>query len=415
MVPSLLVAALLAAGPSAQAPEAAPRVFLKAPEQKKDVPYVPTPPEVVSAMVALAEVKSGDVVYDLGCGDGRIVIAAVRIAGVRGVCVDIDPERIADSREKARAAGVEDRIRFVRGDLFAVPIADATVVMMYLLPDVNLRLRPRLQLELRPGTRVVSHAFSMGDWKAHDQIDVGEPPDERPVYLWVIEGRRRSGARAPTAAPAVFRYKDPERRSPGAAAPGQRGEERSMRSRRAVAASLSVVVSLALVPGAAPAPVKDVPYVPTPPEVVQRMIQLAGVKSGDVLYDLGCGDGRIVIAAVKTPGVRGVCVDIDPERVAESKRNAEAAGVTDRIRFVEGDLFKVPFSDATVMTLYLMPDVNMRLRPRLLSELKPGTRIVSHAFDMGDWTPEERVTVDLQPQTYVLYRWTIPQKKATRR
>ena len=113
---------------------------------------------------------------------------------------------------------------------------------------------------------------------------------------------------------------------------------------------------------------------PTPPEVVQRMLELAGVKSGDVLYDLGCGDGRIVIAAVKRPGVRGVCVDIDPERIADSKRNAEAAGVTDRIRFVEGDLFKVPFTDATVMTLYLMPDVNMRLRPRLLNELKPGTR-----------------------------------------
>lgn len=164
---------------------------------------------------------------------------------------------------------------------------------------------------------------------------------------------------------------------------------------------------------AAPPVVKDVPYVPTPPEVVQRMLHLGGVKSGDVLYDLGCGDGRIVIQAVKIPGVRGVCVDIDPERIAESKRNAEAAGVMDRIRFVEGDLFKVPFTDATVMTLYLMPDVNMRLRPRLLGELKPGTRIVSHAFDMGDWTPEERVVVELSPSTYVLYRWTIPEKKAS--
>jgi SAM-dependent methyltransferase len=177
----------------------------------------------------------------------------------------------------------------------------------------------------------------------------------------------------------------------------------------ALAASLSWTVPAV----AAPPLVKDVPYVPTPPEVVQRMIQLGGVKSGDVLYDLGCGDGRIVIEAVKTPGVRGVCVDIDPERIADAKRNAAAAGVTDRIRFVEGDLFKVPFNDATVMTLYLMPDVNMRLRPRLLSELKPGTRIVSHAFDMGDWKPEERVVVELQPSTYVLYRWTIPERKAS--
>jgi SAM-dependent methyltransferase len=189
-----------------------------------------------------------------------------------------------------------------------------------------------------------------------------------------------------------------------------------MRSKRAVVALLAVTAAWGALPAAAQTPqtplVKDVPYVPTPPEVVARMIQMAGVKSGDVLYDLGCGDGRIVIAAVKKPGVRGVCVDIDPERIADSKRNAEEAGVTDRIRFVQGDLFKVPFTDATVMTLYLMPDVNMRLRPRLLSELPPGTRIVSHAFDMGDWTPEERVVVDLQPQSYVLYRWTVPEKKS---
>jgi SAM-dependent methyltransferase len=185
-----------------------------------------------------------------------------------------------------------------------------------------------------------------------------------------------------------------------------------MTSRTLAGVALAASLSWTAPALAAPPLVKDVPYVPTPPEVVQRMIQLGGVRSGDVLYDLGCGDGRIVIEAVKTPGVRGVCVDIDPERIADAKRNAATAGVTDRIRFVEGDLFKVPFNDATVMTLYLMPDVNMRLRPRLLSELRPGTRIVSHAFDMGDWTPEERVVVELQPSTYVLYRWTIPEKKA---
>ena len=415
---SMLAAPLLAAVLGAQPPAAERRVFLEPVEQKKDVPYVPTPPEVVEAMIALAGVKKGDVVYDLGCGDGRIVIAAARISGVRGVCVDIDPERIEESRANARSAGVADRIRFVRADLFEVPFSDATVVMLYLLPDVNLRLRPRLQRDLRPGTRIVSHAFSMGDWKPRRQIDVGDPPSDRPVYLWVVPGRRPARSSAPSAGPGVLRYNDPEARRAASASPApartETEEEPSMRSSRAAAASLSVVVSLALVPGVTPAPVKDVPYVPTPPEVVERMIQLAAVRSGDVLYDLGCGDGRIVIAAVKKPGVRGVCVDIDPERIAESKRNAAAAGVTDRIRFVEGDLFKVPIADATVMTLYLMPDVNMRLRPRLLSELRPGTRIVSHAFDMGDWTPEERVTVDLQPQTYVLYRWTVPEKKTTR-
>ena len=157
-----------------------------APPVVKDVPYVPTPPEVVQRMIQLGGVKSGDVLYDLGCGDGRIVIEAVKTPGVRGVCVDIDPERIADSRRNAAAAGVQDRIRFVQGDLFQVPIADATVVMMYLLPEVNLRLRPRLRTELRPGTRLVSHAFSMGDWKPAREIQVGEPPGGTPVYLWVV-------------------------------------------------------------------------------------------------------------------------------------------------------------------------------------------------------------------------------------
>jgi SAM-dependent methyltransferase len=188
-----LACALLAGGAAAQSDGPARRVFLKPAEQKKDVPYVPTPPEVVDAMVALAGVKRGDVVYDLGCGDGRIVVAAVRVSGVRGVCVDIDPERIAESRANAEKAGVAGRIRFVRGDLFQVRFRDATVVMMYLLPEVNLRLRPRLRAELRPGTRVVSHAFSMGDWKPTREIEVGAPPAGTPVYLWVIPRRGKAG------------------------------------------------------------------------------------------------------------------------------------------------------------------------------------------------------------------------------
>jgi SAM-dependent methyltransferase len=148
---------------------------------------------------------------------------------------------------------------------------------------------------------------------------------------------------------------------------------------------------------------KDVPYVPTPEAVVNRMLEMAELRPGDLVYDLGCGDGRIVIAAVRRQGVRGVCVDIDPIRIQESKANAARAGVADRIRFVEGDLFEVPFDDATVVTLYLMPAVNMRLRPRLQA-LKPGTRIVSHAFDLGDWEAQDVVV----ESGSVLYRWTVP-------
>lgn len=149
----------------------------------------------------------------------------------------------------------------------------------------------------------------------------------------------------------------------------------------------------------------DVPYVPTPPEVVDEMLRLAEVGPDDRLYDLGSGDGRIVIAAAERFGTRGIGVDIDPERVEEANANAEAANVTDLVEFREQDLFETDFSDATVVTLYLLSEVNLRLRPRLLQELEPGTRIVSHAFDMGDWEPEAVVEVDGRQ----VYFWTVPE------
>ena len=154
---------------------------------------------------------------------------------------------------------------------------------------------------------------------------------------------------------------------------------------------------------------KDVPYVPTPQAVVDEMLKLARVSKDDVVYDLGCGDGRLVITAVQKFGAkRGVGVDIDPQRISESNENAKAAGVTDRTKFVVQDLFQTDFKEATVVTLYLLPEVNLKLRPKLLAELKPGTRIVSHAFDMGDWKPEKTVTVPGGGQT--IYLWTVPAK-----
>ncbi|HEU4509025.1 MAG TPA: class I SAM-dependent methyltransferase [Pyrinomonadaceae bacterium] len=157
-------------------------------------------------------------------------------------------------------------------------------------------------------------------------------------------------------------------------------------------------------------PVKrDVPYVPTPQNVVDAMLTLANVGKDDVVYDLGCGDGRLVITAVKKFGAsRGFGVDIDPQRIAESNENAKAAGVTDRVTFAVQDLFQTDFKDATVVTLYLLPEVNLRLRPKLLSDLRPGTRVVSHSFDMGDWKPDKTITVQGGGQR--LYLWTIPAK-----
>jgi len=151
----------------------------------------------------------------------------------------------------------------------------------------------------------------------------------------------------------------------------------------------------------------DVPFVPTPPQVVTEMLKLANVKKGDVVYDLGAGDGRIVIAAAKDFGARGVGIDINPERIKEAQENAQKAGVTNRVTFRNEDLFEADISQATVVTLYLLSDVNLRLRPKLWSQLKPGTRIVSHSFDMGDWEPEKQVEVD----GHQIYYWTIPAKK----
>jgi precorrin-6B methylase 2 len=151
-----------------------------------DVRYEPSEMDVVQAMLRMADVKPGDVVYDLGCGDGRIVIAAVRQANARGVCVDIDPRRIAESRENARLAGVSDRIRFLNQDLLATDISSATVVMLFLSGQLNLKVRPKLLRELKSGTRIVSHWHDMGDWAPQQTERVTSGGRERPVYLWTI-------------------------------------------------------------------------------------------------------------------------------------------------------------------------------------------------------------------------------------
>jgi SAM-dependent methyltransferase len=174
----------------------------------------------------------------------------------------------------------------------------------------------------------------------------------------------------------------------------------------ALAAALSVASTMAQ-------PLKplekepEVPYVPTHERIVAEMLKVANVKKSDVLYDLGSGDGRIVITAAKRFGTRGVGVDIDPVRVKEARENAVKAGVTDRVKFLQQDLFETDIREATVVTLYLLPEVNLRLRPKLLSDLKPGTRVVSHNYDMGDWTPLKTLQVRV-PEEHTIYYWVVP-------
>ncbi len=186
-------------------------------------------------------------------------------------------------------------------------------------------------------------------------------------------------------------------------------------------ASASILLVLALSAGAQPAvpqPTQapsgaayaetrspDVPYVPTPHRVVDAMLKVAKVGKSDVLYDLGSGDGRIPIAAARKYGIaRGIGIDIDQERINEANRNLVKASVGERVKFVKADLFESDFSDATVITLYLLPRLNLQLIPKLLKETKPGTRIVSHGFDMGTWVPEQSLVIDGTS----VYLWTVP-------
>ena len=150
----------------------------------------------------------------------------------------------------------------------------------------------------------------------------------------------------------------------------------------------------------------DVIFVPTPEEVVEAMLQVASVNKNDIVYDLGCGDGRIPVTAAKKYGARGVCVDIDPQRIKEATENVAKNNVGDRVRLLNADLFEVNLSEATVVTLYLLPSLNVKLMPKLMKELRPGTRIVSHAFDMGDWKPEKEIDVGGRR----VYYWTIPRR-----
>ena len=150
----------------------------------------------------------------------------------------------------------------------------------------------------------------------------------------------------------------------------------------------------------------DVIYVPTPHEVVDEMLKLGAVKKGDVLYDLGSGDGRIPVTAAKKFGIRAVGIDIDPQRIEEAKENARKNGVANLVQFRQEDLFRAKFGEATVVTLYLLPELNVKLRPKLLAELKPGARIISHQFDMGTWKPDRQV--ELSGRT--IYLWTVPKK-----
>ena len=268
---------------------------------------------VTVEMLQLARVSAGDVVYDLG-SNGTVPAAAAKL-GARGVAIALD-------------------------DVLTAAYADATVVVLDLTPEVNLRLEPVLRRQLRPGARIVSHRFGIGAWRADDSVKAS---DGTTIFLWTVP-------RPPARTPDIF-------------------------------------------------------FVPTDQRVVEEMLDLAGVTRQDVVHDLGSGDGRIVVIAALKYGARGVGVEIDPALVSRARQVARDAQLGDRVTFVEGDLFDADLSGATVVTLFLSDRVNQRLEAKLKRELKPGARIVSHQFRIGDWAPDRTVTgADGTP----LFLWTVP-------
>ncbi|GBD37283.1 Ribosomal protein L11 methyltransferase [bacterium HR36] len=350
------------------------------PQRKPDVIFVPTPQVVVDTMLELAKVTKSDVVYDLGCGDGRIVVTAAKKYGARGKGIDIDPERVKESLENVKKNGVEKLVTIEQADLFQADLSEATVITLYLLPELNLKLRPKLQ-KLRPGTRIVSHDFDMGNWIPDRLITVTDENGlEHEVYLWIIREPEKPGSK------------------PGSQLLPQREDS-----------TFVLLQEKDQKPKLKP----DVVYVPTPQRVVEKMLEVAKVTKDDVVYDLGCGDGRIVVTAASKYGCKAVGYDIDPERIKESLENVKKKGVENLVKIEQRDIFTVDVSPATVVCLYLLPNLNAKLVPQL-QKMKPGSRVVTHDFRIPGYKHVQEFEVDPGEgfgRKHMVYLYIIPLEK----
>lgn len=395
----------------------------------KDVEWVPTPRALVDAMLDMAKVTSEDYLIDLGSGDGVTVITAAR-RGTRALGIEYDPELVELSARKAAEAGVSHKATFVKADLFQTDFSQASVITMFLLPALNIKLRPTL-LNLKPGTRVVSNTFTMEDWRPDETATIKDCTTWCTALMWIIPAKVEGTWRLPQgelklsqqfqmlsgtlgSTPVSGRIRgDQVTFSAGNLTYDGRVNGNVMRGSSTggndwTAELANFPTETRYVPQVYQAG-KDVEWVPTPQPLVEKMLTLAKVTPQDYLIDLGSGDGRVVIGAARR-GTNALGIEYNPDLVALSARNAAEAGVSHKAAFVKGDLFETDFSQASVVTLFLMPALNLNLRPTLLN-MKPGTRIVSNTWTMGNWQSDGFATLD-DPCTgwCMAFLWIVPAK-----
>ncbi len=373
-------------------------------QEGKDVVWVPTPQVVVDKMLDLAKVRAGEFVMDLGSGDGRLVITAAK-RGARAMGVEYNPDMVELSKRNAQKEGVGDKATFVKADLFQTDFSRADIITMFLLPSINLKLRPQI-LKLKPGTRIVSNTFDMGEW-ASDETEalgahVGCNVSWCTALLWIVPANaagQHTLAQGDLVLKQEYQMLTGTFRVDGKSFPvtGRvRGEEVTIsgggRSWKGKVSGGKLEFSVA----AEYEPVhgqkgKDAVWEPTPLVLVDKLLQMAQVGPEDFVVDLGSGDGRTVIAAARR-GARALGVEYNPDLVAFSQRRAQTEGVADKASFVKEDLFAADFSQASVVMVFLLPEMNLKLRPKILA-LRPGTRVIANTFNMGDWAPDETVSL----------------------
>ena len=326
--------------------------------------FVSTPSDVVDRMLELANLQPDQMLYDLGSGDGRIVIAAGLQFGARAIGFELDDALVALSRANVDAAGIGKLVRIDQADIFTLDLAEADVVTIYLSEAMNAQLLPQLR-DMKPGALIISHDFVLPDQVPEKIIQVkprSNPDVVHTVYVWS----------APLVDQRASTYPD-----------GQAD---------------------ATTPGPA------IGFAPTPMPVVQEMLRLANLSADQKLYDLGSGDGRILIGAARDYGTASVGFEIDPRLIELSLQKAQVAGVQSLVQVRADDLFSADLSDADVVTLYLSPAMNRKLVAQLMV-MRPGARIISHQYPLPGIRQQTLVTMPASPGSntdHMIYMWVAP-------